>query len=72
MNVPHGMTEVTRDVFWKHVMSETRNIHPFSERNCTNWQFVESRRPWGWSSEGYATPHYIDEAEQFALVEVSA
>jgi hypothetical protein len=71
-HVPHGMTEVTRDVFWANVRSATQNIHPRSERDHTTWEVVSSRQPWGWTSEGYASPHYPDEPERFALTKVAA
>ena len=72
MNIPHGMTEVSRKVFWDRVMSETRDIRPRSERDHTEWEVASTRERWGWTSEGYATPHFPDEPERFAIAEVAS
>jgi len=69
MSIPHGMTEVSREVFWDRVRSETKNIQPRSERDHTEWEVVATRERWGWTSEGYATPHFPDEPERFAIAE---
>lgn len=63
--VPHGMTEVPKEVFWAKVMAEKRNIHPSSERGHTNWRFVNSHSLWGWTSRGFVQT--CAEPEVFAL-----
>jgi hypothetical protein len=51
--IPSGMRTVTKEEFWKRVMSETRDVMPRPERNYTAWEFTQSRQRWGWCSEGY-------------------
>lgn len=69
VDIPHGMVEVSREEFWSRVRSETRNIHPRSERRHTEWVFVGSSHLWGWASRGYAGPfdHEGAEPERFAI-----
>lgn len=71
VDVPYGMAEVSREAFWRRVRSETRNIHPSSERFHTDWMFLGTRSAWGWTSHGYATAHDA-EPERFALANVGA
>ena len=65
--MPRGMREVSHDEFWRMVKSESRNIHPTSERYHTDWAVVGTRQPWGWCSSGYASYHHLDEAERYAV-----
>ena len=72
VQIPEGMTEVSHDVFWRHVRCETRNIHPTPERFHTNWELVGTRHLWGWSSRGWLGPFDWQGAppERFALARV--
>jgi hypothetical protein len=67
--IPEGMTEVSREEFWARVRTETRNIHPSSEKFHTDWVFLGSRGVWGWTSRGYKGPfdHEGAEPERFAI-----
>ena len=54
--IPENMRRVTKDEFWKAVLAETRNIHPRSEPDYTEWTVVGTRQVWGWTSYGYKFP----------------
>lgn len=71
ITIPVGMVEVSQDEFWRRVMSETRNIHPFPERHQTNWRVVNTRTRWGWVSEGYGSP-YSGTAPVYAVIPEAA
>jgi hypothetical protein len=62
---PPNMTQVGHDDFWAAIMAEKRDIHPSSERYCTNWMFAHSHQLWGWTSKGYL--RNVDRREEFWL-----
>lgn len=67
--VPHGMRQVTREEFWRAVMSERRNIHPRPDKHHTEWTLIPSQQMWGWTSRGYVGPwdHQGAPPEVFAI-----
>lgn len=65
--MPAGMREISKEEFWRLVMAEKRNIHPYSERYHTHWDVVDTRQPWGWVSAGYASDHHRGEEKRYAV-----
>lgn len=54
--VPAGMTQVSKEEFFKDLMAEARNVHPASEKFSTDWMLVGTKNRWGWSSRGSCGP----------------
>lgn len=55
-NVPSGMVEVSKDLFFATLFADRRDIMPrHSQRNYTTWE-TKSREVWGWSTPGWANP----------------
>ena len=54
--VPAGMTQVSKEDFYKALMAEARNVHPASEKYSTDWVLVGTKNSWGWSSRGWCGP----------------
>lgn len=67
--IPSGMTEVTREEFWRNVMSEKLDVMPSPERLQTHWMVNGTTRRWGWSSCGFV-PQRDGSEERFALARV--
>lgn len=67
--IPAGLTEVTRDVFYAQLMTDTRNVQYRPERYHGEYTLGQSRELWGWRSRGYSGPFDWQgaPAEVFAL-----
>lgn len=72
--MPAGMTQVTRAVFWQHVMVEDRNIHPSHDEFQSRWYIQGTRELWGWLNRGWNGPFEREtgtEPEIYALARVN-
>jgi hypothetical protein len=54
--VPHGMTEVTRDEFFAMLRGDPRDIMPTTESPHQTAWLTKTREMWGWSLPGWRNP----------------
>ena len=56
MSIPAGMVEVSKDVFYKALEADNRDIMPsVSNPYETKWE-TKNRELWGWMSKGWKSP----------------
>lgn len=54
--VPHGMTVVTEQEFFRLLYADPRDIMPtLRHPDSTTWEVVATRARWGWSTPGWKT-----------------
>lgn len=54
--IPSGMVEVTKEIFFKALYADNRDIMPsVSQPYVTKWE-TRNRELWGWESTGWKSP----------------